>query len=76
MTEQNNRGAAIPAWNKLISPPGVQHVTPSDAVAHVAGLLMREPSTYIPALAAAMRAVKGPGPAAVVADCIMKEVNK
>lgn len=53
-----------------------QHVTPGDAVAHVAGLLMTQPSTYIPALVKALRAVRGQGPAAAVAQHILKQVMK
>lgn len=52
------------------------YTLPSDRMAEAARLLMTEPSTYIPALVEALRAVKGQGPAAVVAQHIYEQVNK
>lgn len=50
--------------------------SPRAAMEEAARLLMTRPSTHIPLLAEALRAVKGQAPAAVVVRLIKNEVEK
>ena len=52
------------------------YTTPAARMAPLAALLLREPTTAIPALIAALRAAKGPVAAQVITEWLAKEAAK
>lgn len=54
----------------------ISYTTPRDRMADAAALLMRDPSQHVPALIAALDAIKGRGNTMTITDMLNKEASK